>query len=50
MTDWQFNLLIALLVANWLAGYFQARSISELKKKLQVLENMLDVLMERTRR
>jgi len=50
MSEWQFGLLIALLVANWISNYFQAKRLEEIQRKVQVLENMLDVITERTRR
>lgn len=50
MSDWQSGLLIALLVAIWMSNYFQAKRLEQVQKKLQVLENMLDVITERTRR
>lgn len=50
MSDWQSALLIALLVQNLISNYFQAKRLEEVQKKIQVLENMLDVITERTRR
>jgi hypothetical protein len=50
MSDWQTGLLIALLVSIWMSNYFQAKRLEDVQKKIQVLENMLDVITERIRR
>ena len=47
MADLQVTLIIMLAIFNIILTYFQTKAMGEVKQKLKVLENMLDVLTAR---